>query len=150
MSEHALVWEFDRDTVNCKAVCNAAPDADCRLSCYGDCEVFSQIIRHSDETFDGETVHRITHDDCDAGMRADECNVCLFLNESDCIQEMAVGGYPNGPRFIIGTVPIRPSWDGDCYEWEPVAYRIGTRVAVRRAGARMVRTGARRVVTGRL
>jgi len=32
----------------------------------------------------------------------------------------------------------------------PLAYRIGTRVAVRRAGVRMVRTGARRVVTGRL
>jgi hypothetical protein len=119
-ADHVLVWEFDRDTVTCRAGCNAEEDADCRLFCTDHCESWFEIHRHADETFDGETVRRITHDDCEAVMRPGECNVCLFLNESGCIEELALGGYPNGPRFTIATVPIRPSWEGDGYEWEPL------------------------------
>lgn len=114
MSAHVLVFEFERDRVEIRAVCNAAPDADCRLSCNGDCESYTEIHRTEEQTFDGEIVKYYTHDDCDEGMKADECNVCLFLNESDCIDESAVGK----PTFEIGRVPFEPVWQGDYFDWK--------------------------------
>jgi hypothetical protein len=125
VGEHALVWEFDRDTTTCRAICNAAEDADCRLVCNADCETWSEIVRHEDVSLDGKIVRWITHDDCEGVMHPGECNVCLYLNESGCIEELALGGYPNGPRFTIATVPIRPSWEGDGYEWEPLRIEEG-------------------------
>lgn len=117
MSTHSIVFTFDRDSVHMEAVCTAEPDADCRLVCTEDCETYSKIHRHEDTTFDGETVKRYTHDDCEASMKADECNVCLFLNvEHDLIAESAAGR----PEFVIGRVPIEPTWEGDYYAWKPV------------------------------
>lgn len=113
------MWEFDRDTVTVRAVCKAADDANCRLVCNSiDCEYYTEIVRHEDQTFDGETVKRYTHDECDAGMRPGECNVCLFLNEDGyMIPELATKGTR---RFTLATVPIKPVWNGDEYEWEPL------------------------------
>lgn len=113
MSAHELVWTFVLDCVQAEAVCNAAPDANCRLVCAGDCESYTEIIRHEDTTFDGEIVKRYTHDDCVEGMKPGECNLCLFLNESDCIEESAT----DRPEFVIGRTPIEPVWQGDYYDW---------------------------------
>lgn len=115
MSGHVLVWEFELDSASVTAVCNEAPDADCRLHCNGECETFSEIVRHQDVTLDGKVANWITHDDCQGVMQPGECNVCLFLNESDCIEESTDGH----PRFEIGRVAIEPVWEGDYYNWRP-------------------------------
>lgn len=116
MSEHSLIWNYDRDRVTVRAECAAAEDADCRLACRGDCETYCEIVRHEDVTFEGEVVKHYTHDDCTEGMAPGECNVCLFLNESDCIEESGDGR----PTFTIGRTLIEPVWQGDYFDWKPV------------------------------
>ncbi|WP_235738961.1 hypothetical protein [Nocardioides alcanivorans] len=116
MSGHEIAWEFDRECVEARCVCTSPPDANCRLSCPDDCETYGEIIRHEDVTLDGKVAKWITHDDCRAVMQPGECNVELFLNEGGCIKELALGG----PRFTIARTPIRPVWEGDFYEWEPI------------------------------
>ena len=43
-----------------------------------------------------------------------DCNVCLFINESGCVEELGLGA----GRFVIGEVPIKPVWNSDGCEWE--------------------------------
>jgi hypothetical protein len=118
MSEdHAILWEFDDGSVTATAVCRADPGADCRLtSVTCECEEWGPIQRRDD----GTIWHRIT----DYGdsyepvwhevKPMDDCNVCLFINESGCVEELGAG------HFVIGEVPIRPLWiDGGC-DWERV------------------------------
>ena len=115
---HAIRWEFDRGGVIATAVCHAAPGADCRLTSIScECEVWGEIQRRDDGTIwhkivdYGDSYEPVWHE----VRPTDDCNVCLFINESGCVEELGAG------QFVIAETPIRPLWvDGGC-DWEPVA-----------------------------
>lgn len=118
-TDHAIRWEFDDGWLTATAVCHAPADADCHLtSIECECEQWGQIQRRDDGTiwhhinYYGETIepawHQVT--------LMDDCNVCLFINESGYTEELAV----KGTRIDLGETPIRPVWLDDGCEWEPV------------------------------
>lgn len=116
MSDHELVWTFERDTVHVRAQCNAAPDATCRLTSDCDCEA---VTYEHDERghfhwgYDSESDDEVRHD----MWLGTDCNICLFLNEDPfMLAELSEGS----PSFEIGRTPIRPVWRYDYYQWKPV------------------------------
>lgn len=118
MSAHVIRWEFDDGWVDAKAVCLAAPDADCHLtSVTCECERWGEIRRDEDGTIwhhiedYGDPYEPVWHE----VRLMDDCNVCLFINESDIVNELAV----KGTRFTIGEVPIEPVWLNDGCDWKP-------------------------------
>lgn len=114
MSSHEIVWTFDRDMVTSKIVCNAAPDANCRLTGVCDCE--SWVIErdadgpfHTYEDYDGAITER--HE-----MRpVDYCNIVLTVDESDGAPDCADEGVP---AFEIARTPVEFTWNGDWYAWK--------------------------------
>ena len=118
MSDHEIVWTFDRDTVTSKTVCTAAPDADCRLDISCECEYF-RIERDATGPFHTQ------HDDYnprDVGVRHEmtpggECNIVLTVDESDGPTECAA---PEVSEFEIARTPVEFVWTGDTYEWAQV------------------------------
>ena len=122
MAEHELVWTHESDSVTIEAACNAKPDADCRLEPSPDsgceCEsfdferdergAFHTVIAYDD----GDNEVEVRHDMQSGG----DCNVCLFLNESDCIEESD----DSRSTFEIGRKAIDPVWQGDGFDWKPV------------------------------
>ncbi len=120
MSAHAIKWEFDDGAVTATAVCHAALDADCRLtSTTCECERWGEIQRRAD----GTIWHKITDYGDSFEPRwhqvkvGDDCNVCLFINESGCVEELAV----RGTRIDLGETPIEPVWIDDGCDWEVAA-----------------------------
>lgn len=118
MSEHSIRFVFDDGSVTAEAICHAAPDADCRLTSVScECEQWGEIKR--DEI--GTPWHKIvdygdSHEPLWHELKEmDDCNVCLFINESGCVEELAV----RGTRFTIREVPIDPVWVDDGCDWEP-------------------------------
>lgn len=125
-TSHVMRWEFDDGIIRGEAICNAAADADCRLqpadhhACQ--CEWWGRIERRDDGTIwhligelDGTGV-ALGPDDWHRLIPGDDCNVCLFINESGCPEEMV----PRGTSFVIADTAIRPVWiDGGC-DWEPI------------------------------
>jgi hypothetical protein len=114
--QHAIRWEFDHDCVTATAVCHAPPDADCRLTSVScECERWGEIRRTADKIWhkiiDGTDLEPQWHE----VKPMDECNVCLFINESGCVEELGAGS------FLIAETPIRPLWVDDGCEWERVA-----------------------------
>lgn len=117
MSEHAIRWTFEDQRVIAEAVCHAAADADCRLASIScECERWGEIQRRDDGT--------IWHHIADYGDShepvwhqvkvADECNICLFINDSGCVEELT------STRTVIdlGETPINPVWLDDGCDWE--------------------------------
>ena len=104
---HELVWEFTRDHVRAKAVCN---DDDCahRYRCAEDCEQLFDVTKRGDGY-----QHPVT--DSPTGLwhdmtKADECAFAEWLQiESDIIPELADGN----PTFEIGRTAIIPVWQGE-------------------------------------
>lgn len=115
MSDHEIVWTFRRDSVECRVVCHASPDADCRLEspdpeCY--CE--SMHIER-DERGPFHMIEGYRHD-----MRASdasECNAALFLNDDPFFLPESAA---SKPQFEIGRTPIEPVWESDHVLWKPV------------------------------
>lgn len=117
MRAHIIRWEFDDGWVDAKAVCLAAPDADCHLtSVTCECERWGEIDRRDDGTIwhkivdYGDSYEPVWHE----VKVADYCNVCLFINETGCVDELAV----KGTSFVIGEHPINPVWIDDGCDWE--------------------------------
>ena len=114
---HAIRWEFDRGGVNATAVCYAPPGADCRLtSVTCECEEWGEIQRRDDGTIWHKIVdYGDSHEPLWHEVKPmDDCNICLFINESGCVEELGAGS------FVIAETPIRPIWgDGGC-DWERV------------------------------
>lgn len=115
MSAHAIRWEFDRGGVTATAICNEPPGADCRLagvSC--ECEQWGEIRRTADKVWhrivDGSETEPQWHE----VKPQDECNICLFINESGCVEELSADA------FVIAETPIRPLWVDDGCEWTRV------------------------------
>ena len=112
MSDHVIVWEFNRDHVTGEAVCNAGDDALCRNMPNCDCEIWLDIS-HDEQgwfhTAEGNPPQLHRHD------TPGDCNICEWLNASD-IEECAEGR----PTFDIARTPIEPVWTGDFYEWKPL------------------------------
>lgn len=119
---HTMRFEFRDRSVSAEAVCHAAPADDCRLTAADrhecQCEQWATIIRRDDGTIwhtltDGyidrdepEVMHRL--------IPGDDCNVCLFINESGCVEELTA----RTTSFVIGDVPIGPVWVDDGCDWE--------------------------------
>lgn len=116
MSEHVIRWTFDNGGVTAEAVCNAEPGADCRLTSVScECERWGEIRRTADKVWHkivdyGDSAEPLWHE----VEPADYCNVCLFINESGCVDELGAG------EFVIGEVPFTPLWVDDGCEWERV------------------------------
>ena len=120
-AEHSIRWEFDDGSVTATAVCHAAPGADCRLTSVAcECERWGAIDRRDD----GTIWHKIVDwygEPIDSAepqwhevKAQDDCNVCLFINETGCVDELAV----KGTSFVIGEHPINPVWIDDGCDWE--------------------------------
>lgn len=116
-STHSIRWTFDDGWVKAEVVCHAAPDADCRLTSVScECEQWGQIDRRDDGTIwhhivdYGDSYEPVWHE----VKPMDDCNVRLFIEESNCLEELAV----KGTRFTIGEVPIKPVWNHDGCDWE--------------------------------
>jgi hypothetical protein len=119
-SVHAIRWSFDNGSVTATAVCRAPFGADCRLTSVScECEQWGEIWRREDGTIwhkiidYGESIEPVWHE----VKPMDDCNVCLFINESGCVEELAV----KGTFFTIAEVPIKPVWVDDGYDWELAA-----------------------------
>lgn len=117
MSEHFIRWTFDRGRVDAVAVCTATDGADCRLTGACDCEEWGEIWRREDGTIwhkivdYGDSIEPVWHE----VKPQDDCNICLFINESGCVEELGAG------EFVIGETPIKPVWvDGGC-DWEALS-----------------------------
>lgn len=125
MSEHSIRFEFDDGSVTATAVCHATPDADCRLTSVScECERWGEIDRREDGTIwhhiedYGDSFEPVWHE----VKPMDDCNVCLFINESGCVEELAT----RGTRFVIREVPIEPVWVDDGCDWQPEELRHAT------------------------
>lgn len=119
MSGHEILWRFDRECVTALAVCNEPVGSDCRLVPIKDsvlcvCDEWIGIERDADGPYHvaigsiGDEKHRME----DGG----ECNIALFLNMSELIEESAV----DRPTFEIGRTPFEPVWQGDYYDWKRI------------------------------
>lgn len=105
---HEIVWEFDRDMVNARAVCN---DPDCvhRYSCTEGCELLFDVQKHGDgyrhPVTDSPT--GIWHD----MTKGDECSFVEWL-EADryLIPELAAD---RTTTFEIGRTAVLPDWQGE-------------------------------------
>lgn len=117
MSKHAIRWTFDQGCVTAEAICHAPPGADCRLASKTcECEELGQIWRRPDGTIwhkivdYGDSHEPVWHE----VVPQDDCNICLFINGSGCVEELGAG------EFVIAETPIKPIWvDGGC-DWERV------------------------------
>lgn len=115
MSGHVIRWDFDRGRVSATAVCNEPEGADCRLTSVScECEQWGEIKRDEIGTpwhkiLDyGDSIEPLWHE----LKPQDDCNVCLFINESGCVEELGHG------HFVIAEMPIKPVWVGDGCDWE--------------------------------
>jgi hypothetical protein len=118
VSTHAIRWTFDRGSITAEAICNAPEGADCRLtSVTCECEVWGEIQRRDDGTIwhkivdYGDSYEPLWHE----VTPQDDCNICLFINESGCVEEL--GGHQ---EFVIAETPIKPIWEADGCDWERV------------------------------
>lgn len=126
---HIMRFEYDRDSVaEPKAICLAAHDADCRLQpadhhqCQ--CEYWGRIERRDD----GTIWHLITEldgkgyvpqpGDWHQLVPGDDCNICLFINESGYAAELTPDGEDH--RFVLADVPFEPVWENDGCSWRPI------------------------------
>jgi len=123
---HFITWTHDQDCVQAQATCTAPEGADCRLICPEGCESWS--IDHDEG---GKPFHRTGHFEDDGtevrhAMEASDCNVVEFLNIDGSINELSTDASP----FVIGTIAIEESWEGDYYSWkraEPVVQPLPER-----------------------
>ena len=127
---HVIRWTFDDGYSIAEAVCNAGKDADCRLTSMScECEQWGEIQRRDDGTIwhkivdYGDSIEPVWHEI----KIGPDCNVCLFINESGCVEELGLGAgrfvigeVPIKPvwNFVIGEVPIKTVWNSDGCEWE--------------------------------
>lgn len=118
MSDHAMRWTYYGGGVNGEAVCLAAPDADCHLTSIAcECEEWGEIWRKEDGTIwhkivnYGDSIEPVWHE----VKIGPGCNICLFINESGCPEELT----PRGTEFVVAQTLIEPIWEGDGYDWKP-------------------------------
>ena len=112
MSGHRIQWTFDRDEVVGKVICEEPEGANCRLmggpECY--CDEAYRIERDPDGTpfhmYEGERHSNIPMGGCNVawpgGLEEGEVH---YLNDGR-------------EKFVIGSTPITPVWDGDGYLWK--------------------------------
>jgi hypothetical protein len=116
---HGIRWEFNQGSVDAKAVCNAEPGADCRLSCPEGCEQWGRLVDKDGEqwhTIPGGTIpiHRMEV--------VPYCNVQMFLDvDSYDLLEMYEDGHE---PFVIAETPIEPVWDRDGYLWRRIRSEV--------------------------
>ena len=132
--QHKIVWTFEAmmGRVDAEVVCESTPDEICRTKpshlsgC--ECEEFFDIGRdergwfhvvetESDDGRETKYIHR--HE------ASDDCNIALFMNEDpmDTILEAAAD---RSTTLVIGSTPFEPEWNGNGYDWKPVADRDPT------------------------
>lgn len=117
---HVMRWTFDHGGVRAEAVCNMPPGADCRLTSVAcECERWGEIRRRDDGTiwhkivdWYGEPIDSVEPQWHEI-KPMDDCNVCLFINESGCVEELGHGS------FVIAETPIKPLWVDEGCDWEP-------------------------------
>lgn len=122
MSDHELTVTIDSggwtsSEVRCS---NAGDDAACRNMPECDCE--SWDIERDDEgwfhvtgaeyeVIVGEVVPVIHRHS-----KPSDCNVCEWLNADDPLECLV----HSAKAIPVVTIPIKPVWSGDYYEWEPI------------------------------
>ncbi|MBB3041001.1 hypothetical protein [Nocardioides soli] len=124
MSDHAIRWTYEYGGVSGEAICLADPDADCHLTSIAcECERWGEIWRRDDGTIwhrivDGGPIEPQWHE----VKVGPDCNVCLFINDSGCVEELTAPG----TEFVVAQTPIRPVWQDDGCDWEPVLATDGS------------------------
>lgn len=143
-AQHVIRWTYD-GCAEAEAVCLAAPDADCRLEAVDhsecQCEHWGRIDRRDDGTIwhaltdghrdltlprDQEQWHQVRASE---GPAESTCNVCLFINESGCVEELTPDGEHHD--FVIADVPFEPVWENDGCSWRPKPIDLESIVADR-------------------
>lgn len=112
---HSIVWTFENDSVEGKAVCD---DDEClnRYRCGPDCEVYYDVRRDPD----GNVTHAPWDDENRQAIQRHvmekdtTCSVCEFLNADPWILKELNDGHQS---FEIASTPIVPVWDGDGCLW---------------------------------
>ena len=104
---HEIVWEFDRDRVNAKAVCN---DLDCvhRYRCAESCELLFDVTKHGNgyrhPVTDSPT--SIWHE----MYKGDECSFIEWLDaDPGILPELCA----SKDMFEIGRTAVLPEWQGE-------------------------------------
>ena len=117
---HDIVWTIEHGMLRGAPRCHAAPDADCRLTCTQGCEEWAVErddhgpFHRADNYRGGESGYDVVEERHDMEpLRDGDCNVVLFLDTFDSIQELG------GPHVDLGALPILPEWQGDHYTWTP-------------------------------
>lgn len=117
MTDHEIVWTFDGPgLVRAEARCNALPDAPCRMMPRCQCGEWSEEQRDEKGLFHTYEEYVTGDDTVEVKHRHDkpgDCNICLWLNESDILE--CTGNL----QFEIATTPINPIWMSPGYDWEP-------------------------------
>jgi hypothetical protein len=99
MPLHHVEWPEDERP---RFTCDAPSGSKCRLSCAEDCGAEEWPCSGWDDDKDAPTPD---HPMTDSG----ECHVVLYLEDDD--------GWWEQDRY---SGPIKVTWDGDHYDWEPV------------------------------
>lgn len=126
---HVMRWTYDDGCTTAEAVCFAAEGADCRLTSAGpecDCEWWGRIERRDDGTIwhllsDGyrDLTQPRKQEQWHQVVPQDECNVCLFINESGCAEELTPE-QDQHTEFVLADVPFEPVWENDGCSWRPL------------------------------
>lgn len=106
---HHMEVSIDDSHVTLKAVCEGEKDAQCRIACPKGCEEYP-----CGEYDDGTDVWReVNHGLSDAGHPEGECNITLFINESE-----EMGSDFDGPfGSVLATISFDAKWNGEFYQW---------------------------------
>lgn len=125
---HVMRWTYEDGGTRAEAVCLAAPDARCRLEALDHNECQCEYWGAVEHDPDGTIWHRMytypgEWPDDRAGQRhqvkpGGECQVCLFINESGCAEELT----PENERhaFTLAEVAFEPVWENDGCSWRPL------------------------------
>lgn len=109
-SGHEIVWTFERGALAGRVVCHERPDADCRLEGSGDCGCEAWTIERDPDGTPFHMVDGVRH----GNEPASDCNVVLFLEGGDDVEELAVAD----TSFELTRTRIEPVWDYDHYLWK--------------------------------
>lgn len=105
---HEIVWKFDRNTVNARAVCND-PDCEHRYRCAESCELIFDVTKH----VDGYR-HPVTNSSTGIWhemYKTDECGFLEWLDaDPGIIPELCA---LSNDTFEIGRTAVLPEWQGE-------------------------------------
>lgn len=116
MSDHRLVFEFDRDSVRLTMKCFAEEGSDCRLTGPEGCTCErwkieraheGAVAYHEVETIGGAEILHWMHD-------GGECNYAVWMNKSGDLSELN----EDREAFVVAAIPVEAVWNEQGPTWK--------------------------------